>query len=697
MPFPGEVIHGHNFETGRDRHLPEATVERLGHELVGFIDDVESDHHDKFDAIDVHWDWYEAKPLVERRSEPWPNASNIVVPIIRTASDAIMARFQGRLHTPTRTWVARSLNEEFKEPLPKLVDHINWASRNLFDVQAATQDWISEMVPLGDAVLQLAWQERRAFRWAPGSRPDRPRPVEVTIARGPSLQHVPREQVLWQKDRTIKESEFVIRQSLATENDMILGIRGAGWLKEAVDMAFAQPGIDGRQGTILQSKREREGVQSTTMGQADDLHDIRDVWIELPLALLMAKETSANETVDGFDPKDETPIPIVVTIHPQSRQILRVVAHPYFFGRWPFYDIYLRKRAGRGSSPGIAKMLEHVQRGVTTMVNQAIDSVTFANSLNYVTTDGRLKNQRWSPSMPLKVDNINDVTFPNIPKGVQPDIAMTNLLTAIGERLTGIADPALGRETRLGGHPSPATSTLVQLQEASRLFNMTLRQIRQQTSHIGEDIASMFQQYETDEEGRLTAIHGEADAEAIRSIILNPDIPISGAVQFDLHSMSEQLNPETAFQQAITTNQVVDNYWTRALNMLQVLTNPQAPPPLKKGAMDALKAATASMKRALISIDIDDVEEFIMELDDERSGDLAGIQQFLQQQQQAQQAQQQQQQQGGNGAGQPGGGAPGQAQQGQDLLSLGPVASNVGGAGVAPRARSQVAGSGFNL
>jgi hypothetical protein len=248
-----------------------------------------------------------------------------------------------------------------------------------------------------------------------------------------------------------------------------------------------------------------------------------------------------------------------------------------------------------------------------------------ANSVKIATQNPRLKNQSFKPFEFLYVDNLNDLLPLNLSQQVTPDIALVNMMIAIGERVTGIADPNLGRETRLGGHPSPATNTLVQLQEGAKVLNTTLRLVRKQLSTAGEWIAALYQQHGLEDEGRLAQRLGQADAERLRQIAVAPE-----NVQFDLHALSESVNPDAERNSAVMISQLNSNYYGFVLRMLAIIENPQAQatPGMKEAAMKAIESQTKTHVRILEASDVDEADQFIYQLQQSRFQDARQIQQF---------------------------------------------------------------------
>ena len=599
MPTPAERLR-----------LGKATSDALGHQACDLLQDLEHDHRQTYPQIQANWDWYHAKPLAKNRMEPWPNASNAIIPIIKIFSDAITARIWGRMHTETKTWEMRSGNED--ESLQRLAGEAesfqNRESRSTFDILTPTYDWANECTVQGSSVLGVGWGQDISHRWKPGGK----KPVRVITGEGPRVRHIPKESCLWEIDRTIQESTIFALTSLLTWNDLALMVQTDGWDRDAVEFARGHAGIDGPQGQVLAAARERAGEAHQSSYQ--DPHDIREIWLEWPMAQLLSRHTGGIQAPE-FDTNLDEQVPVVLTVHKRTKKILRAVAHPYFFARWPFLDIYFRKDPGRANSMGAAQILEHIQRGISVMVNQSVDAVTMSNSLKVATSDPRLKNLQWRPNQPLYTEDLQNLLFPNLGAQVIPDIQLVNLLLAMGERVMGIADVNFGRETRLGGHPAPATNTLTQLQEGAKVLNGTLRSVRQQLSEGGNWILALYQQHGLGEESRLRAKLGEKDAALLQDLLLGPD-----TIRFDVHAMSEATNPDVERNAMVLVDQVTSNYYAFVLRMIGMTGDPKLAqiPGFQEAISKAIQDKSRMLTRILETTSIDDPEAFGLALQGSR-------------------------------------------------------------------------------
>lgn len=603
MPQPGQEIR-----------VPEVARERLARAIADLLQQAESDHAPYLNKLDVWWEWYDAKPLAQRRTEPWPGASNIVVPLIQTFADAMTARMWGAMHTPRRTWMIDSPNDA-NRPLAKSLDEfLNLESRSTFDALVPTHDWAFENCVVGSSVLGVFWRKRVGYRWT-GNRKAQP----VTITRGPELVHIPRESILWERDRTIQESSFVARQMLYTWPDMLALAEEYKWDKEALAACQGHEGVEGVSGKVMDRKRERVD-QSPGTSAWHEPHSVWEVWLEPSLASLFSKASDGGD--EPLYRKGDPQIPIVVTFHRSAQKILKVQAHPYYFWRWPFLDIYFQKLPGQGASKGLSKMLEHQQRAITTVVNQAIDARTLRNSIPFFTNSPALRNFRITPGVPIYVEEELERSILPFQFTTEPsaDIALMNFVTSTSERVTGIADVNLGRETRLGGHPAPATNTLVQLQEGAKVLSTKLQLVRQQLGTAAEWMISMYQQFDMGPQGRLAAKLGVEDAARLAELAVSPESFI-----FDAHALSESVNPEGERNAAIAISQVTSNYYGFALRMLSLT---QQVPGVAKVAMRAIEAMTESYKRILEASDVDEIDRFILQIKQAGAQDAQSLTQF---------------------------------------------------------------------
>ena len=127
-----------------------------------------------------------------------------------------------RLLHPRNTWMASTQNEDWKDNLPPFMDYINWAARgNVFDIFEPSWAMTSEMVPIGTALLQLGWKRQVTYRYVPG-KANRGKPVQVEVSRGPYVEHVPRDMIMWVPGTEVQTSPVVVRRRWYTRSELIV-------------------------------------------------------------------------------------------------------------------------------------------------------------------------------------------------------------------------------------------------------------------------------------------------------------------------------------------------------------------------------------------------------------------------------------------------------------------------------------------
>jgi hypothetical protein len=218
------------------------------------------------------------------------------------------------------------------------------------------------------------------------------------------------------------------------------------------------------------------------------------------------------------------------------------------------------------------------------------------------------------PSHPIYVGaDINSFMELKLPTNNFQDLSLINILNVFAERLAGQADPNFGREQRQGGHPSPATSTIALLGEGEKMALPTRDLIRMQISRMGETTASMYQQFDTNEDGRIQRVLGERDAAKVEEFLF-PTEPVSAVMNFDVVAMNESTNPQAEMAKAVTVTQMNTNYWAFVLRATQVMQQSAQNPLVLQMAVKSIEAQTKAHMRFLEASDVDDIESFVIEL-----------------------------------------------------------------------------------
>jgi hypothetical protein len=601
--------------------------EGLGIEISQAIDDTESNNSLLFRDVETHWKWYEATPASPGpKNFPFRGASNIVVPLIQIMVDTFVNRAYAAIFAQRdRVWAVSTEREDQDKQVKDVGRWLNWAANNNdFSIRLPAYDQMLEMAVVGSSVMALNW--RQDVRWAyVGGRAGRKLQVQqVRYARGAFPEHIPREQILWDTNHLIQDAPMVVRE-LRTPWSHLRNkaeLDPETYNMENIMLIQGQGGAGQSPSQRVRDAKNKEDARQINLKTAHEEHDIREVHLEWPM--LDALGFKGDKVPRPGTEREDTPSPpIVVTLDRKSRKIIRLIAEPYYFPYKPFFDIFYRKRSGRGHSAGIAKKLEHMQRSMTTSLNQAHDARTRANAVWAKTKRKDYLNKPLDPSTMIYDPDMNSVEAFNLgPQSTFDDMRIMTAVNTIAERQTGMSDPAMGRETRQGGHPSPATSTLALLDQSEIMQGTTRELIRSQYSRLGEAIASLYQQFETNADGKLQRVLGVEDAKRVETFLFPTD-PISGTLMFDVAAMSGSNTPDAEMKRAILISQMNTNYWISVVQGVQMLESQQVGPMVKKAILEGIRAGTKAHLKFLEAGDVDDLERYVLSLAEQNnaSGD----------------------------------------------------------------------------
>lgn len=572
--------------------------ERLRRGVRNLVSESLHQHELYRQQLKVRWDWFECVPKVATRSEP--RSSNAIFPLIRTHAKARHARRYLSLFPNQNIWASKTKNEAWRQPSKEFTDFLNTeADDNAFDIRTAANEALLGGETVGQDYLGAQWGRRVKHRLVPG-RNGKSKVIPIEIHRGPHLYRIPADQIVRQVDRSLRDSEFVCRLSRMTAAELYRcavpeSQGGAGW--DVDEIRQLRPGVMD-ENFLAKLKLQDFSELHPTLVQP---YSIGELWVEWPILSPFSIGETEEETA-------QRP-PIVVHFCTETFRILHVMAHPYPIRSWPFYEF--------GMKPGFAKEGEHLQRIVSVMLNQGVDVVKIASSFIGVTSDPTVRQQ----PLPLNgwfyvPSGIQNVNFDAKPQAIlQPNVLLIQLCLAAAERLSGMSDPAFGRESRMGGHPSPATSHLSLIQQGQTQLQHVLDFDRIELSRLGEDLLAMYQVLGTDLDGYIEQRVGRSDAAQVRRVLF-PEEPLAGAVTLDIRAQNEMLSPQAAFQQAVQLDQVVSNFLARVMQAANVAVQASkgGAPQLAALSVRSIQILSKSYERILQAADVDDWEEFMIQV-----------------------------------------------------------------------------------
>ncbi len=612
------VLPGTNLIKG----ISDDDLVTLGGDLRDRSTQLEMDYRKLKLAMVEWWRWYDAEPRTKNRNFPFKNASNVVFPLIKQQVDAAVAKTFAGLTQTDRYWFVKTEREDLALEAPNVARRINWGAQgNEFDFMLFLYDFITELYIIGGSTGRITWREQiqPIFFGPQGSGQFR----NISMIVGPSIDHIPGHLIDWDRRKPIHQSHTVrVQHTFSWDELRSMAQLDPGWRMEAIKEIKGNPDV------VFDSSSVEGYHTQAELRTVDFMLDeylIDEIHIDWPM---LGKKFTLSDGAgkDMTDTKSQV-VPLVAYVHQKTGVLLRLTAEPYHVVGKPFFSSHYKKRSSRSFGHGMSKHLEQLQSIMTTLYNQAIDSQTRANAVWAITRNPKFLREPLDPSHPILVNSMDEFLPMKLSNSVQPDLALAQAAQIAAERITGQADPALGRESRSGGHPSPATSTLALLQISDSLRSATEKLLTHEISRMGQSLAVLYQQFDTNEDGRLNTIFGDLDAKAM-SKFLFPTEPIPGNFTFNVTALDANNNPDVEMRRAITVGQMNTNYWAFVIQGTQVIESPQVGPLVKKTWLQAIDTMTRLYGQFLNAAEVDDMEKFLAKLRETGLDSANAVQQF---------------------------------------------------------------------
>lgn len=564
---------------------PGATVDLTEVEKTRLVDylDLELkesilDHQGLENQVD---DWnkaYLGEPLARRKDFPWENACNVVIPLIGIHTDSIVARIVNTVFSVEPLWTASPLIKSLDDVAKPLERFMDWSRRQEFDAYNMIRSWVLEVVKYGWGYIKVPW-EVATVRTFKVDASGRPQPVERVVRR-PRPQHVLLIDIICQVgiEDDINQAEWLAHRVRLTDGQ--LRWREYDGVYEDVDKVIE------RKEDITTLTEMLAGPGQDVPANRTKLNTFYETWIDFPLK------------------KGGLPDSLVVTYHPESRQLMRAIYNPHADNKRPFFKGKFLDQEGRRAGVGIAQQLWQLQEELSTIHRQEVDNSTIANTKFFVGRRGAVRNTtRIWPGRFLTVPDPSKDLIPmsmgDIGNSLQ---ALETSALSYAERRSGVTDYQLGRESSILGGRATATGTLAIIQEGNRRFDLNVRDIRDTLGKVGQMVLLLNAQYRPRE--MVYFVEGE-DGKWVERALNLPDDFIADGIGIELTASTATINKEIEKQGLITVMGLVTQHYQQIISMAQMGMQMQ---PLMPLIMSMLKGSNYFMKRIVQAFDIKDLD-----------------------------------------------------------------------------------------
>lgn len=536
---------------------------------------------------------YEAKPEEERKSFPWDGACNLVVPVAATAVETVFTRITGALFGAHDLYAGRARSAKWVDVVEPMTNWLNWVNENVFDAYRVYSRWILSCVKFGTSVIKVPWVRRvRQVNYAEAS--GGLHSEEVVIHDGPLPEFIPLEDFFWSADanatQDIQNCEWIGQRFYQTWKQL----KEAELSGDYIDVDLIK---DSKRAQFKESETD-EQAQSGNQPDTPTDYELWELWASYP--------ADDNGTLAE----------IVLTIHQDTRTILRAVYNFYRHQERPFHLIRHFPRENSLLGIGLVEMLKDVQEEVTAIHRSRLDNATLANTKIYLRTKGaQVSFEDIYPGAVITAESKDDLTPFEMGTEHNSLLQEEQHTITIGEKRSGVSDYSVGRESSAIGSRATATSTMALIKEGNRRFQFFIREVRKTITDIGHQIVSLYQQFAPDNEV-IFELFSEKDARLVQQMLALPPELSRSNILIDVSALDDTNNKEIQQQAYMMMIKVLQETYMTIGNAFMMISNPEAPDPIKNLAIQGSKAASKLIERLLESFDFKDAETFAPDIEE---------------------------------------------------------------------------------
>lgn len=563
---------------------------------------------------------YKGQPQEDKRSFPWPNASNVVIQLIGENVDTLKARILGSIYEILPLWTAsivgRWPTEENAEEQRKAVEQfmnlmaLEPAELDLYRVESLA---VNDMIKFGTVVVKNPWEtdtEQQVVsanstgRGMPAStdyiKYDGPRPEKLAIedwAATPTA-------------TTMEKAPFKYHHYTLNKQKIQEKMYSGAFKREAGEKVLQtadRTGVDNK--TEIKLKEQNIQVSNSDVSEWDFYECWFHYW------------------------HNNKKFMIVYTIHLGSKTKMRAIFNFYPENEEPFELGRLGFTEDGLLGYGFAEMLKYYQEEVSTGHNQRVDNRTLLNTSIALTGKNSKLDAGFSlyPMATLPVDSEN---FEVIQLGATaPSSVNEEMLTIeLAKARAGVDDPTGGSGSgvtnpKKGGYSAMGTFAI--MQQGNRRVNINVTDFRYLHLKLGRKTLRQYAEFGIGARQNFLGSQAPTLLKALKAIKERRlDLPIRAA--------TASVNQEVEKQNGMLFTQVMQRHQSVIAQLLQGLNNPQMPEVMTDYLIGVIESMGQLMSKILLSFGFDDISRLQPEL---------RLTEYLRAQEKAKQQKEQQEQQ----------------------------------------------------
>jgi len=574
----------------------------------------EKENHEKLVKKIQKWN-KQFRGIKKKKNFPYPDCSNVAVPLTRTFTEAILYRLMDAIFSQKKVWMVRTLDPEVISPeeAAKIEDALDWWQKYKLNLRKKIFSPLMQNVKtgLGAIYFEYSREQRVIPRYATaeetkndGIKKYRDRSnrlfvkMPVTVYEGPQVHPIDRVDLF-----------------SSSEADEIEKAAIAGYIVRMPNHEFKRRvRYKNPQGDRMYpiSKEEEQAIllgdeldETKQKRIKDSNKDYKERYEDIDVHVCWLKYD-----VDGDGEVDD----IKVSYHLKTGTVLNAWYNDCFYGYRPIQTFVFKPIEYSLDGEGICGILEQLQELMDTMFNQRVDRLNQINAPVFLRRSNSLaKNvQHVRPGMIIDVDEMDDfqeLAFHDTYPGTE---RMEASIMQFAQYASGVSQLLMGQNT---AERPVARDTLALIQEVYKGIKQGIENTRYDLGETGMRAVEMMAQYSPVYTYKIPVKgqNGE-DTFAKQSVDLSKMGYIRDAIQVELMASSEVLNTEIQREIDLTLYQMLSDYFTKMAGMLQAM--PMLSPGMQQFIAKVITIGSKLLKRIVRDFGNLDADELVPDLDD---------------------------------------------------------------------------------
>ncbi len=534
------------------------------------------------------YEWYEKVELESKKDFPFKGAAHIMVQLMPTYCERIKAKLQNTLFMPKDPFAVFPTNKQFHPLVKGMRSFCTWAAIHDMDLEEQFDEVILEETILGNSVVKIVYiQEDETFFEFNDEIEDF---EEITKRTQDGVEVIPIalvDHLFPMETRRYNKAEWKAHRIRLSWNEVLQRIASGLYDKEAKDHLKAWE--ENQQTSFEEERQDQANVNLQEIVE----FEVWEVWFQYLL-------------------KDDDKIPtkLVWAFHLDSKTAVRKQYNWFPLGKDPFEMISFEPRVHKVYATGVGRMTLPVQKEVSVMHNQRLDSVNLRNAVVFKKKADSMAPDEISPTMGGVItleDPVNDL----IPMlfGQQYDSTIQD-----EQHTLSLLQQRIGLEDYLGDDLSGAAATVAMQmrQEATRRFDGHLKRHRKFMKNVMIKALLLYQKYMPEEKPIL--ILGE-DGQWVQAAFQFPDVWITEAMGISVTATTSSTSKEHDRQSKLSLFGLLTQYYGQLTSYLLQASSEELPPPVRVAMFHIVNGLTTFVEDILEDFDLHNTEELTVALD----------------------------------------------------------------------------------